>query len=438
MVSVVRSSKYRHMFADTPKPENTFMGFHLATASSERQYIKANPKYFALGTSGGGGPVAIVDHSKPGRMSDVPVIAGHQGHVTDFDFNPFNDQIIATGSEDTSIKIWTIPEEGLTEKLTEATQTLEGHQRKVTILRFHPTANNVLASASADMTVKLWDIEQGKELRSLDEAHTQLISDLVWDYTGTQYATSCKDKRVRLVDARANEVAAECKEAHDGVKPVSLSFCGRLDRLVTVGFTKSCMREAKLWDPRNMDKALKVLKLGQSSGVFMPHYDDDTNVLYLCAKGESSVNYYEIKNDDFFELSKYQSNESTKGLGFMPKRGCNVMGCESSRAFKLTQQGGAGVVQPLSFVVPRKGAGNFQTDLFPPSFAGLPSHTADEWMNGSNAAPMVKSLNPKDDGSAQAQALNMKDYVAPKSASELRDYIKLLEAKLKEAGIALP
>lgn len=66
-------------------------------------------------------------------------------------------------------------------------------------------------SVSADMTVKLWDIEKGMEINTLD-AHDQLIQDIVWDYIGTTYATSCKDKCVRIIDARAPVVAQVSKE----------------------------------------------------------------------------------------------------------------------------------------------------------------------------------------------------------------------------------
>lgn len=444
---VVRSSSYRHLFADRPKTEDMFQGFRISTSTGEQQYIKANSKYFAVAVQGGGGPVAIVDHSKPGRMDkDLPVIAGHKGHTNDFDFNPFNDQIIATGSEDTTIKIWTIPEDGLTQNMSTPTQDLHGHIRKVTLLRFHPTASNILASVGADPSVKVWDIEKGKELFSLDGVHTQPINDIVWDYTGTQYATSSKDKTLRLIDARANTVATECKEAHDGSKSVKLSFLGRQDRLMSVGFTRSSGREMKMWDPRQMDKALKTVKLDQGSGVVIPYFDEDINVLYLASKGESTVRYYEIQNDDVFELSQYRSSQSTKGIGFMPKRACKVMACESARAFKFTQgPSGDGIVEPLSFLVPRKAPEIFQADIYPPTFAGVPSHTADEWLAGSNAAPMVKSLDPKGDGSVQMQDLDMKEYVAPKTASELKAEleaakarISTLEGKLKEANIALP
>lgn len=54
-------------------------------------------------------------------------------------------QLVASCSEDTTVKVWGIPEDGFKETETEALITLQGHGRKVTLLRFHPTANNVLA-----------------------------------------------------------------------------------------------------------------------------------------------------------------------------------------------------------------------------------------------------------------------------------------------------
>lgn len=64
-------------------------------------------------------------------------------------------------------------------------------------------------SVSADMTVKLWDIEAGMNINTLS-AHEQLIQDIVWDFYGNTYATSCKDKSLRIIDARSPQVAQVC------------------------------------------------------------------------------------------------------------------------------------------------------------------------------------------------------------------------------------
>lgn len=62
-------------------------------------------------------------------------------------------QLMASCSEDTTVKVWGIPEDGFKETETEALIDLHGHGRKVTLLRFHPTANNVLARWVGSLTV---------------------------------------------------------------------------------------------------------------------------------------------------------------------------------------------------------------------------------------------------------------------------------------------
>ena len=45
------------------------------------------------------------------------------------------------------LKVWQIPDGGLTSPMTEAIVTLEGHSKRVGILAWHPTAFNILLTA---------------------------------------------------------------------------------------------------------------------------------------------------------------------------------------------------------------------------------------------------------------------------------------------------
>ena len=278
--------QFRHVFVAPPKHEESFDGLRLATAQGEQQYIKGNTKFFAVALSGGGGPVGIFDLKKAGRVeASVPVIAGHSAAVMDFEFNPFHEHIIATGSEDTTIKVWGIPEGGLTETITEPLVDMHAHGKKVTLLRAHPTASNVLASMSADQTVKVWDIEAGKEMFN-NIAHGNILHDITWDYTGKNYATSCKDKNVRIFDARQETEAVIISSAHAGAKSVKLTFTGSRGKLITLGFTRQSEREIKVWDPRSVAQPLKLEKIDQASGVLIPFYDE---VRFLSSNSNKGV-----------------------------------------------------------------------------------------------------------------------------------------------------
>ncbi len=39
------------------------------------------------------------------------MVAGHSACVTDFDFSPFDKQLLATGSEDCMVKLWDLTNE---------------------------------------------------------------------------------------------------------------------------------------------------------------------------------------------------------------------------------------------------------------------------------------------------------------------------------------
>lgn len=164
--------------------------------------------------------------------------------------------------------MWGIPEGGLKENVPAPLVDLRGHERKVTLLRFHPTAMHVLGSASADNSVKLWDVEKGKEVGHCG-AHEQLIQDLQWDYRGTVYATTSKDKALRVVDARTGMVALAKAEAHEGAKSSKCTFLGPRGLLLTVGFTKQSQRQIKVWDLKKMDREVKTLDIDQAAGVIM-------------------------------------------------------------------------------------------------------------------------------------------------------------------------
>ena len=58
-------------------------------------------------------------------------MTGHTDPVLDVAWNPFNDNEIASSSQDCNIKLWDIPDGGLTEDVKDPSLTLEGHQKKV-------------------------------------------------------------------------------------------------------------------------------------------------------------------------------------------------------------------------------------------------------------------------------------------------------------------
>lgn len=131
---------------------------------------------------------------------------GHSAAVLDTDFSPFNDHLIASGSEDSKVFIYSIPDE-LGEEDIDPVVRLTTHGRKVGQVLFNPVAENVLLSASTDLTMKLWDIEKGAEKQTIT-GHLEIIQGVTWNYNGTLVATTCRDKKLRIFDVRSNKIVA--------------------------------------------------------------------------------------------------------------------------------------------------------------------------------------------------------------------------------------
>jgi len=412
MSRIVRSSKFRHVFGTVAKKEDCYDDLRPTRSAWDSNYVAVNPSYVAvMYEAGGGGAFSVIPINTKGKIDPkMPLVTGHKSPVTDIDWNPFNDNLIASGSEDCTTKIWGIPEGGLTANMNDPLQTLSGHRRKVGTVKFSPTANNVLVTSSGDFAVKIWDIEKGKDVLSIEGQHTDLINAVEWNYNGSLLATVAKDRKARLIDPRNKSVVAEA-ESHQGVKGSRIIWTK--DRLLSVGFTKQSEREYCLWDPKNFSAPLLRQTVDSSSGILMPFYDWDTNIVFLAGKGDGNIRYFELADDQLYFLSEFKSSTPQRGLTMMPKRGVNVSDCEIVAFYKLSVK----ILEPISFQVPRK-SDIFQDDIFPDTASGEPALTADEWVSGKDSDPKLRSLAPGFVQKKVAVEFNPEKVEAPKELSD--------------------
>jgi len=390
MSRVVRASKFRHVFGTPAKREATYDGIKPSRSAWDSNKVTASAKFIGcIWDASGGGAFCVLDSTKTGKLGQFPLVTGHSGEVLDIEFSPFHDDIIASCSEEGYVKIWKIPEGGLNENMNNAVQSLSGHRRKVGTLNFNPIANNVIASTSTDYTVKIWDVEKGAAKFDIP-GHSDIIQASCWDWCGQLFATASKDKKVRVLDPRANAVVQEV-EAHVGVKGMRVLFLGSQEKLFSMGFSKTSERQFSIWEPRKLGEALRTENIDTAAGILMPFYDNDCNVLYLAGKGDGNIRYYELvdENPYVYFLTEFKSATPQRGMGWAPKLAMDLASCEIARLLKLT----ATAIEPISFSVPRK-SDIFQDDLYPPTFSGEPSLTADQYFGGSNGKPKTCSLAP--------------------------------------------
>jgi len=120
-----RQSKFKHIYGQGVKRELSYDNVRVTKNAWDSNLIKVNPLYLsvnwdsagrpplppppfhelslgAVGLTGiGGGALAVIPLTERGKLPDIiPLFKGHSGPVLDTDFNPFNDSVLASASED--------------------------------------------------------------------------------------------------------------------------------------------------------------------------------------------------------------------------------------------------------------------------------------------------------------------------------------------------
>ncbi|XP_074925845.1 coronin-2B isoform X2 [Chelonoidis abingdonii] len=412
-----RSSKFRNVYGKVANREHCFDGIPITKNVHDNHFCAVNAKFLAIVTeSAGGGSFLVIPLEQTGRIEpNYPKVCGHQGNVLDIKWNPFIENIIASCSEDTSVRIWEIPEGGLKQNMTEAVLELFGHSRRVGLVEWHPTTNNILFSAGYDYKVLIWNLDIGEPVKMID-CHTDVILCMSFNTDGSLLSTTCKDKKLRVIEPRSGKVLQE-------------------------------------------DLAMPLIEeeIDGLSGLLFPFYDADTHMLYLAGKGDGNIRYYEISTEKPYlnYLMEFRSPAPQKGLGVMPKYGLDVSACEVFRFYKLVTL--KGLIEPISMIVPRRSE-TYQEDIYPMTPGIEPALTPDEWLSGMNRDPVLMSLKEgykkaskvvfkapiREKKSVVVNGIDLLENVPPRTENELlrmffrqQDEIRRLKDELSQKDIRI-
>ena len=131
----------------------------------------------------------------------------HYGSIFCIDWSS-SGKLLATGSNDKTIKLINIPEleENDNKKITNQNETFElqitGNQGTVRSLCFEPTNDLVLLSANnGESTIKIWDTIKGMNIVCL-EGHNSDVNSVKWSNDSQLFASCGLDKTVRFWDIR--------------------------------------------------------------------------------------------------------------------------------------------------------------------------------------------------------------------------------------------
>lgn len=122
----------------------------------------------------------------------------------------------------------------------------------------------------ASLQVLIWNVSSGDCLTEI-ECHEDVVYSLAFNLNGSLLATTCKDKLLRVMDARSGQVlqvnlslifytfaylADRCYTSmwfqevvcHEGGKAAKVVFLNDKKKLLTTGFSRTSHRQFAVWD----------------------------------------------------------------------------------------------------------------------------------------------------------------------------------------------
>ncbi|KAE9419669.1 hypothetical protein Angca_004994, partial [Angiostrongylus cantonensis] len=375
---------FRHIFAQ-PAQRGEWFDWGTGHGSS----VVVNPKFVAIALDGGaGGQILVGSHEDFGRHGRIGLarLQDHTGAVTDIKWDHFNDNVLASGSADCSIKIWHVTD-GLK---AQCVQTLERHSRRVDQVEWHTTVDNVVLSAGSDSRILLWDVETNAVIYEISDF---LATCIAFSPNSSLFAaTSRQSHRVCIFDARTSHAMKSAVLPHDGGMPPKVLFASP-QRLVTFGNTRINRRQFAIHSISSFDSPLAIIDVDGSSGQLCPIFDPDLSILYVSGKGDSTFRLYELITVSPYVIHLTECHQPAPHtfVCTVSKRALNFIGAEVMRVYRLHPQ--SLLVQPISFVVPRR-VDHFHPELYPPTRGPTPAASLAEWRAGLDAMPVELQLRP--------------------------------------------
>lgn len=151
------------------------------------------------------------------QIAENRVFRGHTDVVEDCAWSHRNEWILGSVGDDRSIRIWDIRKEDAIHCVTDA------HKADINSISFNPVNEFLFATGSADKTVALWDLRNLKSPLEIFSGHTDQVYNVEWAPFNESILASCSaDRRVGIWDLSRIGMEQTPEDAEDG--PPELLF----------------------------------------------------------------------------------------------------------------------------------------------------------------------------------------------------------------------
>lgn len=155
--------------------------------------IKISPDGKTMATSSSDSTIKVYNF-KTGEL--ITELMGHTMGISEIEYSPINSDILASCSDDLTIRLWCISKQ-------KCIKILKKHTYHVTTIKF-TSKGNILISGSADETITIWDLLSGKILKTL-AAHSDPILSLSITPDNSIIISASYDGLMRLFDLETGQ-----------------------------------------------------------------------------------------------------------------------------------------------------------------------------------------------------------------------------------------
>jgi WD40 repeat protein len=159
----------------------------------------------------------VAKTSSEEQKTVIQTLVGHSGVVRAVAISP-DGQLLASGSEDNTIKIWQL-------KTGRLVRTLIGHTNWISSLAITPDGQ-MLVSASGDSTIKIWQLKTGQLVRTLS-SHTNSVYTMAISSDGQTIASGSGDNTIKIWQLKTGQLVRTLTRHSYAVNSLAISPDGQ-------------------------------------------------------------------------------------------------------------------------------------------------------------------------------------------------------------------